>query len=213
MDGCPLPPLRGGNPSTTSLDDAARSISDGQRDSACGPHDPWIHSRKEGLSFHEVETAETVRPSRISGLTHDMRGPARWLREACVPLATWPSIFFSYRIRNTIGAFLVAAMGGAAPSFPRAGSARILPWSKNYLRRARMGWIVALDTRKEPETIGLEGAIQQPRFCRAWPPTSSHRRGFLIALDTARCILGEPNPQESKIPILHPIRFYLSNNR
>jgi acetate kinase len=100
---------------------------------------------------------------------------------------------FCYRARKYIGAFL-AAMGGAdsivftggigenSPSV-RAGICEGLEWAG-----------LSLDKEKNQKTIGVEGAItcDQSRLSAYVIPTDEE---LLIARDTARCILGEKDPQ------------------
>jgi acetate kinase len=63
------------------------------------------------------------------------------------------------------------------------------------LLRVWLEWAgLSLDAEKNQKTIGVEGVISRDdsRLAAYVIPTDEE---LLIARDTARCILGEPNPQ------------------
>jgi acetate kinase len=150
---------------------------------------------KEGLSAHEVETMLNKQSGLlgISGLTHDMRVLQDEARDRGDRRAKLAIDIFCYRLRKYIGAFL-AAMGGAdAVVFTggigensvavRASVCEGLEWAG-----------LTLDAEKNKNTIGVENRISRDdsRLAAYVIPTDEE---LLIARDTARCILGEPNPQ------------------
>lgn len=150
---------------------------------------------KEGLSFHEVETMLNKQSGLlgVSGLTHDMRVLQEEARKNSDRRANLAIDIFCYRVKKYIGAFL-AAMGGADAivftggigensSDVRASICEGLEWAG-----------LSLNTEKNRKTVGVEGTISRDdsRLAAYVIPTDEE---LLIARDTARVILGEPNPQ------------------
>lgn len=150
---------------------------------------------KEGLSFHEVETMLNKQSGLlgVSGLTHDMRVLQEEARKNSDRRANLAIDMFCYRVKKYIGAFL-AAMGGADAivftggigensSDVRASICEGLEWAG-----------LSLNTEKNRKTVGVEGTISRDdsRLAAYVIPTDEE---LLIARDTARVILGEPNPQ------------------
>jgi acetate kinase len=100
---------------------------------------------------------------------------------------------FCYRARKYIGAFLTAMGGADAIVFTggigensaaaRAGICSGLEWAG-----------LTVDDAKNKKTIGVEGVISRDD-CRLAAYVIPTDEELLIARDTARCILGEPNPQ------------------
>src|SRR4029077_17463655 len=99
---------------------------------------------------------------------------------------------FCYRVRKYIGAFL-AAMGGADAVVFTGGIGENSPEVRATMCEGR-GWAgLSLDGEKNQKTTGVEGTISREDFRLAAYVIPTEEK-LLIARDTARCILGEPNP-------------------
>jgi acetate kinase len=162
-----------------------------------GDIDPAIVSliaSKEGLSTHEVETLLNTESGLlgISGLTNDMRVLQDELREHDDRRARLAIEVFCYRARKYIGAFL-AAMGGADAVVFTGGIGENSPEIRARICEG-LGWAgLVLDDDRNKEMVGHEGLIscEGSRLAVYAIPTDEE---LLIARDTVRCILGEPNP-------------------
>jgi acetate kinase len=100
---------------------------------------------------------------------------------------------FCYRIRKYIGAFL-AAMGGADAVVFTGGIGENSATVRASVCEGLEWAGLTLDAEKNKKTIGVENRISRDdsRLAAYVIPTDEE---LLIARDTARCILGEPNPQ------------------
>jgi acetate kinase len=129
----------------------------------------------------------------ISGLTHDMRVLQDEVREHDDRRAKLAIDIFCYRARKYIGAFL-AAMGGADAIVFTGGIGENSPAVRANICEGLEWAGLSLDSEKNQKTIGVEGTITRDdsRLAVYVIPTDEE---LLIARDTARCILGEPNPQ------------------
>ena len=149
---------------------------------------------KEGLSPHEVESLLNTQSGLlgISGLTNDMKVLEQELREHDDRRVRLAIEVFCYRARKYVGAYL-ASMGGADAVVFTGGigenSAEI---------RARicagLEWAgLAVDAAQNQQIVGREGRISiDGSRLQAWViPTNEE---LLIARDTVRCVLGEPQP-------------------
>jgi acetate kinase len=150
---------------------------------------------KEGLSPHEVETLLNKQSGLlgISGLTHDMRDLLAEVAKHGDRRAHLAVDIFCYRARKYIGAFL-ASMGGADAVVFTGGIGENSPDVRAKICEG-LDWAgLTLDEQKNRKTLGVEGAITRDnsRLAAYVIPTDEE---LLIARDTARCILGEPNPQ------------------
>jgi acetate kinase len=150
---------------------------------------------KEGLSLHEVETMLNKQSGLlgISGLTHDMRVLQDEVSQHEDRRAKLAIDIFCYRVRKYIGAFL-AAMGGADAIVFTGGIGENSPEVRAKICEGLEWAGLSLDGEKNEKTIGVEGRIthEDSRLAAYVIPTDEE---LLIARDTARCILGEPNPQ------------------
>jgi acetate kinase len=150
---------------------------------------------KEGLSIHEVETMLNKQSGMlgISGLTHDLRVLQDEVKNHDDRRAKLAIDIFCYRVRKYIGAFL-AAMGGADAIVFTGGIGE-----NSHSVRANicegLEWAgLSLDAERNQKTTGVEGVISRDdsRLAAYVIPTDEE---LMIARDTARCILGEANPQ------------------
>jgi len=195
-NGCSAAAIRGGHSVDTSMGmTPLEGLVMGTRSGDVDPAILGFIGAKEGLSLHEVETMLNKQSGLlgVSGLTHDMRVLQEQAHAHVDRRAKLAIDIFCYRARKYIGAFL-AAMGGAdAIVFTggigensaevRANICEGLEWAGLFL-----------DDEKNQKTIGVEGAItrENSRLAAYVIPTDEE---LLIARDTARCILDEPNPQ------------------
>ena len=129
----------------------------------------------------------------ISGLTHDMRVLQDEVREHDDRRAKLAIDIFCYRVRKYIGAFL-AAMGGADAIVFTGGIGENSPAVRAGICEGLEWAGLSLDGEKNQKTVGVEDVISNgnSRLAAYVIPTDEE---LLIARDTARCILGEPNPQ------------------
>jgi acetate kinase len=129
----------------------------------------------------------------ISGLTHDMRVLQNEADEHGDRRAKLAIEIFCYRVRKYIGAFL-AAMGGADAVVFSGGIGENSPAVRASICDGLEWAGLSLDAGKNLKTIGAEAAISRgnSRLAAYVIPTDEE---LLIARDTARCILGDPNPQ------------------
>jgi acetate kinase len=195
-NGCSAAAIRGGKSVDTSMGmTPLEGLVMGTRSGDVDPAILGFIAAKEGLSIHEVETMLNKQSGLlgISGLTHDMRVLQNEIREHDDRRANLAVDIFCYRIRKYIGAFL-AAMGGADAIVFTGGIGENSPLVRKNICEGLEWAGLSLDSEKNEKTIGLEGAISShdSRLAAYVIPTDEE---LLIARDTARCILGEPNPQ------------------
>jgi acetate kinase len=195
-NGCSAAAIRGGHSVDTSMGmTPLEGLVMGTRSGDLDPAVLGFIGAKEGLSLHEVEALLNKQSGLLglSGLTHDMRVLQEQARVQGDRRAKLAIDIFCYRIRKYIGAFL-AAMGGADAIVFTGGigenSAEVRANVCEGLEWAGL----SLDGEKNQKTIGVEGLIsrEDSRVAAYVIPTDEE---LLIARDTARCILGEPNPQ------------------
>jgi acetate kinase len=150
---------------------------------------------KEGISIHEVETMLNKHSGLlgISGLTHDMRVLRQQVDDHQDRRAKLAIEMFCYRARKYIGAFL-AAMGGADSIVFTGGIGENSPEVRAGICEGLEWAGLTVDKEKNDRTVGVEGPItkEDSRLAAYVIPTDEE---LLIARDTARCILGEKNPQ------------------
>jgi acetate kinase len=195
-NGCSAAAIRAGRSVDTSMGmTPLEGLVMGTRSGDLDPAILGYIGAKEGLSPHEVETLLNKQSGLlgISGLTHDMRDLLAEVAkhgDRCAQLAI---DIFCYRARKYIGAFL-AAMGGADAIVFTGGIGENSPDVRANICTGLEWAGLALDDEKNRKTIGMEGAITRDgsRLAVYVIPTDEE---LLIARDTARCILGEPNPQ------------------
>ena len=194
-NGCSAAAIRGGHPVDTSMGmTPLEGLVMGTRSGDLDPSICDLIASKEGLSPHEVESLLNTQSGLlgISGLTNDMKVLQEELKAHDDRRVRLAIEVFCYRARKYIGAFL-ACMGGADAVVFTGGigehSAEV---------RARMcsglEWTgLNIDAHQNQEMSGREGRISTDgSTLQAWViPTNEE---LLIARDTVRCVLGEPNP-------------------
>jgi acetate kinase len=161
-----------------------------------GDIDPAIVSlisAKEGLSAAETEALLNTQSGLlgISGLTNDMRVLQEELKSNDDRRVRLAIEVFCYRAKKYIGAFL-AAMGGSDAIVFTGG---IGENSADIRARVCTGleWAgLKLDEQRNQQMVGSEGRIStdDSRLHALVIPTDEE---LLIARDTVRCILGEPD--------------------
>ncbi len=194
-NGCSAAAIHGGNSVDTSMGmTPLEGLMMGTRSGDIDPSILGLIAIKEGMSFDEVESLLNKQSGLlgISGLTNDMRVLQSELEEHDDRRARLAIEIFCYRVRKYIGAFL-AAMGGADAIVFTGG---IGENSSEIRERICEGleWAgLSLDSEKNKTTMGKEAAIstEGSRLAAYVIPTDEE---LLIARDTVRCILGEPNP-------------------
>jgi len=195
-NGCSAAAIRAGRSVDTSMGmTPLEGLVMGTRSGDVDPAILGFIGAKEGLSAHEVETMLNKQSGLlgISGLTHDMRVLQDEPRDRGDRRAKLAIDIFCYRLRKYIGAFL-AAMGGAdAVVFTGGIGENSVAVRASVCEGLEWAGLI-LDAEKNKKTIGVENRISRDdsRLAAYVIPTDEE---LLIARDTARCILGEPNPQ------------------
>ena len=195
-NGCSAAAIRAGRSVDTSMGmTPLEGLVMGTRSGDVDPAILGFIGAKEGLSAHEVETMLNKQSGLlgISGLTHDMRVLQDEARDRGDRRAKLAIDIFCYRLRKYIGAFL-AAMGGAdAVVFTGGIGENSVTVRASVCEGLEWAGLI-LDAEKNKKTIGVENRISRDdsRLAAYVIPTDEE---LLIARDTARCILGEPNPQ------------------
>ena len=194
-NGCSAAAIRGGRSIDTSmgmtpLEGLVMGTRSGDVDPAILP----FVAAKEGLSLHEVEALLNKQSGLlgISGLTPDMRDLQNQAQAHDESRAKLAIEIFCYRAKKYIGAFLAANGGADAIVFTGGIGENSFPVRAQIC--AGLEWAgLSLDEKKNEKTIGVEGAISREGSALAAYviPTDEE---LLIARDTARCVLGEPNP-------------------
>ncbi len=195
-NGCSAAAIREGRSVDTSMGmTPLEGLVMGTRSGDVDPAILGFVAAKEGLSLHEVETMLNKQSGLlgISGLTNDMRVLQDEAREHSDRRANLAIDIFCYRIRKYIGAFL-AAMGGADAIVFTGGIGENSPLVRANICEGLQWAGLSVDKDKNQKTIGVEGMIsnEESRLAAYVIPTDEE---LLIARDTARCILGEANPQ------------------
>jgi acetate kinase len=195
-NGCSAAAIRGGRSVDTSMGmTPLEGLVMGTRSGDVDPAILGFIAAKEALSIHEVETMLNKQSGLlgISGLTHDMRVLQEEVRTHDDRRAKLAIDMFCYRVRKYIGAFL-AAMGGADAIVFTGGIGENSPSVRASICEGLEWAGLSLDSEKNQKTNGVEGMItrEDSRLAVYVIPTDEE---LLIARDTARCILEEPNPQ------------------
>jgi acetate kinase len=195
-NGCSAAAIRAGRSVDTSMGmTPLEGLVMGTRSGDVDPAVLGFIAAKEGISLHEVETMLNKQSGLlgISGLTHDMRVLQDEAREHDDRRAKLAIEMFCYRVRKYIGAFL-AAMGGADAIVFTGGIGENSPVVRANICEGLEWAGLSMDAETNQKTIGVEGRIsrEDSRLAAYVIPTDEE---LLIARDTVRCILGEPNPQ------------------
>jgi acetate kinase len=195
-NGCSAAAIRGGRSVDTSMGmTPLEGLVMGTRSGDVDPAILGFIAAKEGLSLHEVETMLNKQSGLLglSGLTHDLRVLQDEAREHDDRRAKLAIDIFCYRVRKYIGAFL-AAMGGADAIVFTAGIGENSPTVRAGICEGLEWAGLSLDVERNQKTIGVEGRISR-EDCHLAAYVIPTDEELLIARDTARCILGEANPQ------------------
>lgn len=195
-NGCSAAAIRQGRSVETSMGmTPLEGLVMGTRSGDVDPAILGFIAAKEGLSFHEVESMLNKQSGLlgVSGLTHDMRVLQEEAGKHSDRRANLAIDIFCYRAKKYIGAFL-AAMGGADAVVFTGGIGENSPAVRASTCKGLEWAGLSLDAEKNGKTVGVEGVISRDdsRLAVYVIPTDEE---LLIARDTARCILGEPNPQ------------------
>jgi acetate kinase len=193
-NGCSAAAIREGRPIDTSMGmTPLEGLVMGTRSGDVDPAIVNLIASKEALSPHEVDAVLNTQSGLlgISGLTNDMKVLEHELREHDDRRVRLALEVFCHRVRRYIGA-LMASMGGADAVVFTAG---IGEHSREIRARICTGleWAgLTIDAARNEQTVGREGRISTDESTvHAWViPTNEE---LLIARDTVRCVLGEPN--------------------
>ena len=196
-NGCSAAAVRGGRSVDTSMGmTPLEGLVMGTRSGDIDPAIVSLIATKEGLSASETEALLNTQSGLlgISGLTNDMRVLQEELKGHDDRRVRLAIEVFCYRARKYIGAFL-AAMGGSDAIVFTGG---IGENSADVRARicAGLEWAgLKLDERRNQQTVGSEGQIStdDSRLHAFVIPTDEE---LLIARDTVRCILGEPDASQ-----------------
>jgi len=196
-NGCSAAAVRGGRSVDTSMGmTPLEGLVMGTRSGDIDPAIVSLIATKEGLSASETEALLNTQSGLlgISGLTNDMRVLQEELKDHDDRRVRLAIEVFSYRARKYIGAFL-AAMGGSDAIVFTGG---IGENSADVRARicAGLEWAgLKLDESRNQQTVGSEGQIStdDSRLHAFVIPTDEE---LLIARDTVRCILGEPDASQ-----------------
>ena len=194
-NGCSVAAIKGGHSVDTSMGmTPLEGLVMGTRAGDVDPAVLGVIARKEDLSSSEVDTLLNTQSGLlgISGLTNDMRELHAELKEHDDRRVRLAIEIFCYRARKYIGAYL-AAMAGADAIVFTGGIGENSPDVRARIC-AGMEWAgLHLDTEKNQETVGREGAIstRDSKLLAYVIPTDEE---LLIARDTVRVILGVPHP-------------------
>jgi len=196
-NGCSAAAVRGGRSVDTSMGmTPLEGLVMGTRSGDIDPAIVSLIATKEGLSASETEALLNTQSGLlgISGLTNDMRVLQEELKGHDDRRVRLAIEVFCYRARKYIGAFL-AAMGGSDAIVFTGG---IGENSADVRARicAGLEWAgLKLDESRNQQTVGSEGQIStdDSRLHAFVIPTDEE---LLIARDTVRCILGEPDASQ-----------------
>ena len=193
-NGCSAAAIRGGRSVDTSMGmTPLEGLVMGTRSGDVDPAILGFIAAKEGLSIDEVETMLNKQSGLlgISGLTHDLRVLQDEVKNHDDRRAKLAIDIFCYRVRKYIGAFLAATGGADAIVFTGGIGENSHSVRTNICEGLEWAGL-SLDTERNQKTMGVEGIISRDdsRLAAYVIPTDEE---LMIARDTARCILGEPN--------------------
>lgn len=194
-NGCSAAAIKGGASVDTSMGmTPLEGLVMGTRSGDLDPAIVSVIARKEGMSSSEVDTLLNTQSGLlgISGLTNDMRELQAELKEHDDRRVRLAIEIFCYRAQKYIGAFL-ASMGGSDAVVFTGGIGENSPAVRARICGG-MEWAgLHLDAAKNEETVGREDKIctEDSKLLAYAIPTDEE---LLIARDTVRVILGEPNP-------------------
>jgi len=192
-NGCSAAAIRGGRSVDTSMGmTPLEGLVMGTRSGDIDPAIMNIIATKEGLSTHEVETLLNTQSGLlgVSGVTNDMRVLYQELKGLDSRRVRLAIQMFCYRARKYIGAFL-ACMGGADAVIFTGGIGENQAEIRTQICEGLEWAGLKLDPKKNNKGDGFEGQIStsDSRLHAFVIPTDEE---LLIARDTVRCILSEP---------------------
>jgi acetate kinase len=192
-NGCSAAAIRGGRSVDTSMGmTPLEGLVMGTRSGDIDPAIMNIIAAKEGLSTQEVETLLNTQSGLlgVSGVTNDMRVLYQELKGLDSRRVRLAIQMFCYRARKYIGAFL-ACMGGADAVIFTGGIGENQADIRAQICEGLEWAGLKLDSNKNNKVAGFEGQIStsDSRLHAFVIPTDEE---LLIARDTVRCILSEP---------------------
>ena len=195
-NGCSAAAIRGGRSVDTSMGmTPLEGLVMGTRSGDLDPAIVNLIASKEGLSTHEVESLLNSQSGLlgISGLTNEMKALQDELKEHDDRRVRLAIEMFCYRARKYIGAFL-ASMGGADAVIFTGGIGENAPEIRARISEGLEWAGLKLDPNRNQQIGKKEGPIStdDSRLQAYMIPTDEE---LLIARDTVRCLLGEPQPQ------------------
>ncbi|HSG47056.1 MAG TPA: acetate/propionate family kinase, partial [Longimicrobiales bacterium] len=166
----------------------------GTRSGALDPAVPEYIAAKEGLTPREVQTVLNKQSGLlgISGLTNDMRELLEEIEEFDDRRAHLAVEMFAYRARQYVGAYL-ATLGCAEAIVFSGGIGENSPAIRTLICQGLECAGLELDPERNQSVRGVSTRIStDDSKLHAWViPTDEE---LLIARDTARTVLGVPNP-------------------
>ncbi|MDT8342455.1 MAG: acetate kinase [Longimicrobiales bacterium] len=166
----------------------------GTRSGTLDPAVPEYIAAKEGLSLREVQTVLNKQSGLlgVSGLTNDMRELLEEIEEFDDRRAHLALQMFTYRARQYVGAYL-ATLGRAEALVFTGGIGENSPAVRSLICQGLECAGLALDEPRNRAAAGTPTRISTDASrLHAWViPTDEE---LLIARDTARTVLGVPNP-------------------
>ena len=195
-NGCSAAAIRGGRSVDTSMGmTPLEGLVMGTRSGDIDPAIVSLIATKEGLSPSEAETLLNTQSGLlgISGLTNDMRVLQEELKGNDDRRVRLAIEVFCYRAKKYIGAFL-AGMGGSDAIVFTGGIGENSADSRARICSGLEWAGLKLDEKRNQQTVGCEGQIstQDSELHAFVIPTDEE---LLIARDTVRCVLGEPEPK------------------
>ncbi|HZI58209.1 MAG TPA: acetate kinase [Verrucomicrobiae bacterium] len=192
-NGCSAAAIRSGRSVDTSMGmTPLEGLVMGTRSGDIDPAIMNIIAAKEGLSTQEVETLLNTQSGLlgVSGVTNDMRVLYQELKGLDSRRVRLAIQMFCYRARKYIGAFL-ACMGGADAVIFTGGIGENQADIRAQICEGLEWAGLKLDSNKNNKVAGFEGQIStsDSRLHAFVIPTDEE---LLIARDTVRCILSEP---------------------
>src|ERR1700751_5722484 len=192
-NGCSAAAIRAGSSVDTSMGmTPLEGLVMGTRSGDIDPAIVDLIATKEGLSTNEVDALLNTQSGLlgISGLTNDMRVLLQELSDQNDRRVRLAIEVFCYRARKYIGAFL-ACMGGADAIVFTGGIGENSPDIRARICEGLEWAGLRLDDNRNKQMVGLEGQISRndSNLHAFVIPTDEE---LLIARDTVRCILGEP---------------------
>lgn len=196
-NGCSAAAIRGGCSVDTSMGmTPLEGLVMGTRSGDIDPAIVSLIATKESLSASETEALLNTQSGLlgISGLTNDMRVLQDELKSNEDRRVRLAIEVFCYRAKKYIGAFL-AGMGGSDAIVFTGGIGENSPDIRARICTGLEWAGLKLNERKNQQLVGSEGQIStdDSRLHAFVIPTDEE---LLIARDTVRCVLGQPDASQ-----------------